>query len=216
MLNDRTDDELAKSSCSWRAITAPSSSLIRWSGCSVLRGKTAIRIWCRAWHWCDRGQRVLQQRQGMRHATHHEFAWQVIETIRVFENQTKLAHQHRVLEVIGESRNKLRHKYRIVGRKIEDELCVDREVRVLAMTCSASATIAVKGFVEETGTAALNGVFQRRRRIWVRSDLSRRSRAYRINHLLKEPALVGLRWNRIRICQHAKLSLLFAAIHAME
>src|SRR5918999_3773214 len=97
----------------------------------------------------------------MRHATHDEVAGQIIETVRVLENQAQLAHQHRVLEVVSKSRHKLGNENRIVWRKIVYEFRIDGEVAVLAMTGTASSSITVECFVEKTHPAAPDRLLER-------------------------------------------------------
>src|SRR4030095_8311570 len=96
-----------------------------------------------------RRRKRSDQRQRVRDPPHHKLVLQVVESVYVFEDQTELPHQERILEVLREGRHELCHEQRVVGRQGRDEGRIYREVVCRGMTGSARAAIAVEGLLEE-------------------------------------------------------------------
>ncbi len=85
----------------------------------------------------------------MGHAAHVEVVRQVVEAVLVLQDQRKLAHQARVLEVPGERRDGLGDEQRVVGRQRRDEGRREAEVVLGPVAGAAGPAVALEGLVEE-------------------------------------------------------------------
>ncbi len=85
----------------------------------------------------------------MRDPPHDELVLEVVEPVKVFENQPELPHQRRVLEVFLQGWVELGHEEGIVLRERRDEGRVDGEVILRRMAGAAGTPVAGERLVEE-------------------------------------------------------------------
>ena len=90
-----------------------------------------------------------RERERVRNAAHGELVRQVAKPVQVFEDEPKASHEHRILEVLAQLRNRLRNEERIVIGQRGDEGAVERKVVLRRMARPAGAAVAVEGFVEK-------------------------------------------------------------------
>ena len=85
----------------------------------------------------------------MRYTAHHKPVLQIVEAIKIFQDQTEFPHQLGILEVTAQSGIGLGDEQRIVRWQGGNETGRDSEIVLLAMAGAASAAVAAKRLVEE-------------------------------------------------------------------
>src|SRR6266850_67641 len=85
----------------------------------------------------------------VRDPPHDELVLEVVEPVKVFENQSELPHQRRVLEVLLQGWGELGDEEGIVLRERRDEGRVDGEVILRRMAGAAGTPVAGERLVEE-------------------------------------------------------------------
>ncbi len=81
-------------------------------------------------------------------ATHIEVARQRLKIILVLQNQSELAHEPWVFEILLQSRIELSHEQGIVVRQRGNEGRIDGHVIFCPVAGAAGAAVAVEGFVK--------------------------------------------------------------------